>query len=140
MSREVNRRTLLRAVPLLGGAAIATPALAACGVPKASPASGASSSSSSGSPVRGGSAVLAIQDDPVNMDPADGQIYASIQVYDNIFSKLLAVTPDFKIVGDLATKWSQDDPQTWSFTIVDNAFFSNGDPLTAQDVAYSITA
>jgi peptide/nickel transport system substrate-binding protein len=136
MSTEVSRRTLLRAVPLLGGAAVLSPALAACGVPKTSPASG--SSSSSAGPVKGGSAVLAIQDDPVNMDPADGQIYASIQVYDNIFSKLLAVTPDFKIVGDLATKWNQDDAQMWSFTIADNAFFSNGDPVTATDVAYSV--
>jgi peptide/nickel transport system substrate-binding protein len=133
MSIEVNRRTLLRAVPLVGGAAI----LSACGVPKTSTGTGPSAASSS-RPVKGGSAVLAIQDDPVNMDPADGQIYASIQVYDNIFSKLLAVTPDFKIVGDLATKWNQDDPQTWSFTIADNAFFQNGDPVTAHDVAYSV--
>ena len=26
----------------------------------------------------------------------------------------------------------------WSFTIADNAFFSNGDPVTATDVAYSV--
>jgi peptide/nickel transport system substrate-binding protein len=133
MSIELNRRALLRAV---GGAAILSPALAACGVPKSTGAK--AGASASGAPVKGGSAVLAIQDDPVNMDPADGQIYASIQVYDNIFSKLLAVTPDFQFVGDLATKWSQDDPKTWSFTIVDNAYFQNGDHLTAQDVAYSV--
>ncbi|HEX4832819.1 MAG TPA: ABC transporter substrate-binding protein [Trebonia sp.] len=135
MSIEVNRRTLLRAAPLIGGAA----ALSACGVPKSSTSSSGAAAAPSGAPVKGGSAVLAIQDDPVNMDPADGQIYASIQVYDNIFSKLLAVTPDFTFVGDLATKWNQDDAQTWSFTIADNAFFSNGDPVTATDVAYSVT-
>ncbi|HEY0246916.1 MAG TPA: ABC transporter substrate-binding protein [Gryllotalpicola sp.] len=135
MSKEFDRRVFLRSASLIGGAAILMPVLAAC-----SPTGSGSKPATTafGTPVKGGSAVVAIQDNPVNMDPADGQIYASIQVYDNIFSKLLAVTPDFTFVGDLATEWHQDDPKTWSFTIVDNAVFQNGDPVTAQDVAYSI--
>ena len=46
------------------------------------------------------------------------------------------------VVGDLSTtaggKASNDD-KTWQYTVVDGAKFSNGDPITALDVAYAIT-
>lgn len=37
-------------------------------------------------PSRGGAITLGIVDQPVNMDAADGELYSSIEVYDNIFS------------------------------------------------------
>lgn len=41
--------------------------------------------------------------------------------------------------GDLATSWTpSNNNKTWSFTIVDNAKFSNGDPITTKDIAYAI--
>jgi peptide/nickel transport system substrate-binding protein len=133
---EFDRRSFIRTLTVLGGVALLTPVIAGCAPTAAAP--GVVPTTAFGTPKKGGSAVLAIQDDPVNMDPADGQIYASIQVYDNIFSKLIEVDKDFKFVPDLATSWKQDDPLTWSFTLVKNAVFHNGEPLTAKDVAFSI--
>ena len=134
---ETNRRTFLRG---LGGsaaaAALSAPLLSACG--GGSSPSTASSAGATGTPVRGGKATLAIQDTPVNMDPADGQLYASLQVYQNVFSELIAVDSDFKFQPNLATDWKQDDEKTWTFNLVDNAVFQNGEPLTAKDVAYTI--
>jgi ABC-type transport system substrate-binding protein len=133
---ELDRRTFIRSLTVMGGIALLSPVLAACAPTTAK--SGTGAKTAFGTPRKGGSAVLAIQDDPVNMDPADGQIYASIQVYDNIFSKLIEVDANFKFQPDLATTWKQEDPLTWSFTIVKDAVFSNGEPVTAKDVAFSI--
>lgn len=135
---ETDRRTLLKGV---GGsavaAALATPLLSACGGGSSS-SNPASSSSVSAAPVKGGKATVAIQDSPVNMDPADGQLYASLQVYQNIFSELISVDSEFNFKPNLATDWTQDDEKTWTFNLVDNAVFHNGEPLTAKDVAFTI--
>jgi peptide/nickel transport system substrate-binding protein len=88
-------------------------------------------------PSRGGKITLAIVDQPVNMDAADGELYSSIEVYDNIFSKLINVTKDFRFVPNLATKWTQDDPYTWTLDLVDNAVFHNNEPFTANDVKFT---
>lgn len=131
-----NRRTFLQG---LGVSAAAI----GIGVPLSSCSSSSTPSTSSGSktlgnPVRGGKAVLAIQDTPVNMDPADGQLYASMQVYQNIFSELLEVGPDYSFKPNLATTWKQEDSKTWSFELANNAFFHNGEPVTSQDVAFTV--
>ncbi|WP_166805435.1 ABC transporter substrate-binding protein [Cryobacterium sp. Hb1] len=91
-----------------------------------------------GDPVQGGSATLATQGAPVNMDPAEAQLYASIQVYQNIFSTLINVDENFEFVSNLAESWQQDDDLTWSFTLVEGVKFHNGETLTAGDVAFSI--
>jgi peptide/nickel transport system substrate-binding protein len=38
----------------------------------------------------------------------------------------------------LATSWKAIDPKTWSIELRDGVTFSNGDPMTAEDVAASI--
>jgi peptide/nickel transport system substrate-binding protein len=139
--KDTDRRTFLKGVGLsAAGAAFGIPALTACNATKAGTTAQTSGapSATSGKPVRGGSANLAIQDTPVNMDPAQAQLYASMQVYQNIFSELLEVDADYNFHGNLATHWSQEDDTTWLFEIVDNAVFQNGEPVTANDVSYTI--
>ena len=46
------------------------------------------------------------------------------------------------VVGDLSTSAggkASNGNKTWQYTVVDGAKFSNGDPITAMDVAYAIT-
>ncbi len=44
-----------------------------------------------------------------------------------------------KVVPDLASSWTTSaDGKTWTFTLRSGLKFSNGDPLTASDFAYSI--
>ena len=53
-------------------------------------------------------------------------------------STLLRRDEDLNIVNDLATDYSvSDDGLTWTMTIRDDAVFSDGEPLTAADVAYT---
>lgn len=86
--------------------------------------------------------VMAAQiDDIITLDPAEifefsGAEYAA-QVYDRL------VTYDVNDVSDIqpmiAESWEvSDDGKAFTFTIRDGITFHSGNPLTAQDVAYSL--
>ncbi|HEX5402211.1 MAG TPA: hypothetical protein VFX16_07915 [Pseudonocardiaceae bacterium] len=113
MSRT-GRRTFLKGLGATAAAAFAVPILESC-AGGTSTSVGANPSTGSGKPVKGGSATLAIEDNPVNMDPADGQLYSSLQVYQNIFSELLEVDTNFNFKPNLAASWQQEDEKTWIF-------------------------
>ncbi|HVQ77842.1 MAG TPA: ABC transporter substrate-binding protein [Candidatus Binatia bacterium] len=90
-----------------------------------------------GSPRRGGTLRVATVDKPVNMDPGYAQLYSSLQVYQNVFSKLVYVDDSGQFQPGLARSWKQDSDKVWTFDLVDNAVFHNGEPCTAKDVAYT---
>ncbi|EKU99344.1 ABC-type dipeptide transport system, periplasmic component [Leptolyngbya sp. PCC 7375] len=53
-------------------------------------------------------------------------------------STLLKRDADLNIINDLATDYTvSEDGLTWTVTIRDDAVFSDGEPLTASDVAYT---
>jgi peptide/nickel transport system substrate-binding protein len=55
-------------------------------------------------------------------------------------STLLARDADLDVVPDLATDWSvSDDGLTWTVNLRSDANFSDGEPVTAADVAYTFT-
>jgi peptide/nickel transport system substrate-binding protein len=144
---RITRRQFLHAVSTVGGFTVASgviPALlAACqpaGAPPAeqpAPAAQTQVQPTPAAPIQGGTLVAATIDKPVNMDPAFGELYSSIQVYDNVFAKLLYLTRDYEIIPGLAKAWRQIDDTTWEFDLVDNAWFHNDEQFTAQDVKYT---
>ncbi len=85
----------------------------------------------------GGDLRAALTGEPDVLDPATSSIYTGAQVYEGIFSKLIDIDAAGKFVPDLATAWTQVDPTTWKFTLVDNATFHNGDKFTSADVKYT---
>lgn len=133
--RGIDRRTFVQRAGALGALTASgslSSLLAACGGDDEEAAA-----TTAGQAVRGGRAVLATVDKPVNMDPADAQLYSSMQVYQNIFHKLVNVDADFEFIPGLAASWTQDDEMTWTLELVDNAVFHNGEPFTASDVKFS---
>ncbi|MGN1011593.1 MAG: ABC transporter substrate-binding protein, partial [Clostridia bacterium] len=55
-----------------------------------------------------------------------------------IQSTLITTDVDMNFVNDLATAYEcSPDGLTWTFTIRDDVKFTNGDPLTASDVAFT---
>lgn len=55
-----------------------------------------------------------------------------------IQSTLITTDVDMNFVNDLATDYKcSDDGMVWTFTIRDDVKFTNGDPLTAADVAFT---
>ena len=85
----------------------------------------------------GGELRAALTGEPDVLDPATSSIYTGAQVYEGIFSKLIDVDSDGGFIPDLASEWVQDDPTTWTFTLVDDATFHNGEKFTAADVKYT---
>lgn len=110
--------------------------LAAC-------SSGGSSAggSAAGTPVQGGTLVFARHADIFSFDPYNTQddesIFTEMQVYD----RLVALSPNGKsVVPELATSWSiAPNGLTADFHLRVGVKFSNGSPLTVNDVVFSLT-
>ncbi|MGV8970639.1 MAG: ABC transporter substrate-binding protein [Microbacteriaceae bacterium] len=85
----------------------------------------------------GGDLRAALTGEPDVLDPATSSIYTGAQVYEGIFSKLIDIDASGEFVADLATSWTQNDPTTWTFDLVTNATFHNGEKFTAEDVKYT---
>ncbi|MDR1998543.1 MAG: ABC transporter substrate-binding protein [Frankiaceae bacterium] len=123
------------ALALAAGAAVLVLALAACGAGKKSP--NGNSTDSTGS---GGSITIGTTDQVVAIDPAGSYDNGSLLVEDNIYQFLMNVpagqqTPQ----PDAAQSCSFTQPTEYTCTIKPGLKFSNGDPLTAADVAFSFT-
>lgn len=58
-----------------------------------------------------------------------------------VFSGLLKTNPDGSLSTDLARSYSvSSDMRTYTFTLSDNAVFHDGQPVTAEDVAFTVRA
>jgi peptide/nickel transport system substrate-binding protein len=105
---------------------------------------GASTSAAcSGSPVRGGDLVYERQaamqtTDPLNPKNGNGDIFG----YNLIYSGLVRSDPTGKtnkIVPSLAERWDvSPDGKTYTFHLRPGIKFSNGQPVTSEDVAWTL--
>jgi peptide/nickel transport system substrate-binding protein len=131
----IKRRKLGWALP-----AIACLALAAGCSSSSSPGSSKTSSSSGGTVKTGGSLTIGSSVAPPTLDLTSNPAAAIDEVLDyNVYQHLVELAPNGQIVPVLASsyQWSNAN-KTITFTLQPNVKFSNGDPLTAQDVVYSI--
>jgi peptide/nickel transport system substrate-binding protein len=118
-------------------AALATVALA--GGLAACSTSGTPGSSASSGTAGGPTLTVDLASYPASLDPGLQYDSESYSVYRNIFDQLLHRNPTTEAVEPwLATSWKQDNSTTWTFNIRPGVKFSNGEPLTAADAAYSI--
>jgi peptide/nickel transport system substrate-binding protein len=118
-------------------AALATVALAS-GLAACS-TSGTPGSSASSSTAGGPTLTVDLSSYPASLDPGLQYDTESYAVYRNIFDQLLRRNPTTEQVGPwLATSWKQDNATTWTFNIRKGVKFSNGEPPTAADAAFSI--
>ena len=57
----------------------------------------------------------------------------------NVYETLVRQDQDGKVVPSLAKSWKvSDDHKTYTFDLVDNATFTNGEKFTADDAVFSI--
>lgn len=93
-----------------------------------------------GDPVTGGTIVYATDVQPVagGLDPYTTQAFASWNVLVQIYEPLLAKDADGTLLPALAESWEQPDETTYVFTLREGVTFSDGSPLTASDVVYSL--
>ena len=79
-------------------------------------------------------------DDIISMDPAEAYELSAAEMTGNSYSLLVRLnTADTsKIEGDLAQSWTvSDDHLTYTFKLKPGLKFASGNPITADDVAYS---
>lgn len=77
---------------------------------------------------------IGFSSEPTSWDPCTG--YGSTGPI--IFSTLLEVNGKNELVNDLATEYKiSDDALTWTYKIRDDAYFTDGEKLTAKDVAFT---
>jgi len=77
--------------------------------------------------------------DPPTLDPAVAQDATSAEVIVELYSGLVSIDKDLKIVPDIAESWTiSDDRKTYTFKLRADAKFHDGKPVTAQDFKYSL--
>ena len=77
--------------------------------------------------------------DFITLDPALSQYSNSILAEGALFSRLVALNPQNQVVDQLAQSHEVSaDGLTYTFHLRNNLKFSDGSPLTADDVVYSI--
>jgi oligopeptide transport system substrate-binding protein len=76
--------------------------------------------------------------EPESLDPAVAETVGANNITRDLFEGLTANNIDGKIVPGVAESWKQTNATTWVFKLRQNAKWSNGDPVTAQDCVYGI--
>jgi peptide/nickel transport system substrate-binding protein len=90
-------------------------------------------------PARGGSLTEGIIGTPRFINPILAVSDADRDLTSLVYSGLLRATPEGGFAPDLAQSYTvSPDGRTYTFVIRSDAAFSNGSPLTAEDVAYTI--
>lgn len=101
---------------------------------------GSGPSESAGEPQAGGDLIFARTADNTTLDPTNTADNETIWTVEQMFETLYTVTPDGKDVQPwLATSVDvSKDNLTYTFHLREGVMFSNGEPMTADDVAFSI--
>ena len=119
-------------------AAAAGLALAAC-AGKAGEGGGAQHAAADGEGADAGardSVVIAIGEEPETLDPTKGWGHGNSP---SVQSTLVRYTAERAFENDLAADYSlSEDGLTWTFTLRDDAYFTDGEQVTASDVAFTL--
>ncbi len=76
--------------------------------------------------------------EPSSLDPHQQWNPDSYYVYRNIFDNVVTRDDDGEIVPEIATEWEQVSDTEMVLTIRDGVTFHDGEPLTPEDVVYSV--
>ncbi len=82
------------------------------------------------------SVVIAIGEEPETLDPTKGWGHGNSPI---VQSTLVRYTAELAFENDLAADYSlSEDGLTWTFTLRDDAYFTDGEQVTASDVAFTL--
>ena len=85
----------------------------------------------------GGTLKLALETEPVGLDPTVVTAFASHRILELVYSSLLTYDRDMNLIPDLAESYEVPDPYTLIFKIRKNVRFHDGTPLTIDDVLFT---
>ncbi len=109
-------------------AAASAPAASVTEAPTSAPAPAAS----------GGTLRIGRTAGPDSLNPGAGYLAEAFDIYDLVYDSLIYVNQKSQVEPLLATKFEPSaDGTTWSFTIREGVKWHDGQPLTAEDVAFT---
>lgn len=82
--------------------------------------------------------VVAIGGDPTSLDPHAVDDGNEVVVNDNIYESLLARDQNMELVPNLAESYELVDETTWRFFLREGVTFTNGEPMNAEAVVFSV--
>ncbi len=82
--------------------------------------------------------VIGSSTEPSSIDPHFSRTGNNQQIAAHIFDRLVAQDENLQIRPALAESWRNTDPLTWQVRLRAGVRFSDGSPLTAEDVVYSL--
>lgn len=88
----------------------------------------------------GSTLVIAIAEDSATLDPARAFETLPTIIHKATYDTLVSFPPDSveQVIPWLAESWDiSEDGTVYTFTLADGPVFSNGDPVTAEDVVFS---
>jgi peptide/nickel transport system substrate-binding protein len=80
-------------------------------------------------------------DDIISLDPAEAYELSGIEMITNIYDRIMRFEADdvTKLVGGAAESWTiSPDGKTFTFKLRPGMTFQSGDPVTAEDAAFSL--
>lgn len=81
---------------------------------------------------------MAFAGDIVSFDPAYGYDGITCKIQPQVLETLLTFNAQNELVDQLITGWSQSDELTYVYEVRDDIVFSDGNPMTMEDVLFSI--
>lgn len=133
--------TLLAASAALSAAACGSTSSTATTAASASTQAPAASTQSAGSgtPAQGGDFIYGLATEVDNLDPFQSTTADARSITFNIYEGLLKCDENGQFQPAIASDYSvSDDGKTYTFTLRDGVVFHNGNPVTTEDVLYSI--
>ena len=98
----------------------------------------ATEAASTGATITDTDIVVAMSADIVTMDPANQNDTTSSVLMNHVYNTLMEVNDDGELVGDLAESYEvSEDGTSYTFHLYENACFSDGTPVTAEDVKFT---
>ena len=89
---------------------------------------------------RGGVYHAPLLNNPATLDPAFVQDQYGTAVVQQLFDGLVRFDPYLMVLPALAKTWQvEENGKTYRFELHENARFHNGDPVTAEDVIFSLS-
>ena len=136
--QRYSRREMLRFGIVGAGIVGASPLLVAPGS-SASTVSTTSGKSGGAKPRLGGTLNFGRQTGPTQLDPANSIVEGDVYTLDKIFEPLYITSPLGTLTPWLAQGHTvSSDGKTWTFSLRPGVKFSDGKPVTAEDVVFSI--
>lgn len=89
----------------------------------------------------GGTATIAQWSEPGNLNPLIFPTTYDTNIQELVFARLIRPLEDLSFEPDMAESWTvSDDARTLTFTLREGLTFHDGEPVTADDVAFTFTS